>query len=242
MPILSDIHDASQAAPAGEVLDIIQIPAFPLPADRPDCSCCAHRKAGRREEGAVSLSGGDEEHSREGARKSETIACSSRSAGTSFGYQNLVVDMRGFPIMRALVRRSCTTSRTRCSALAAKASRPAARPSSRDHWPARPPRPGPTDSSWKCTQPVRRAVGSHDATDPRHRTRHHPRHPEDSRDPGSAIGWRTAFQGRPNGRVPQAERWLAEPPDRRPTSDGLESPSSTNSARNRCRDSSSRLS
>jgi 2-dehydro-3-deoxyphosphooctonate aldolase (KDO 8-P synthase) len=28
LPLLSDIHEASQAAPAGEVLDIIQIPAF----------------------------------------------------------------------------------------------------------------------------------------------------------------------------------------------------------------------
>lgn len=100
LPVLSDIHDASQAGPAGEVLDIIQIPAFLC--RQTDLIVAAVRtgkpvgvKKGQflsPEETKNILEKGDE-------LGSDKVFLTER--GTSFGYQNLVVDMRSFPMMRA---------------------------------------------------------------------------------------------------------------------------------------------
>jgi 2-dehydro-3-deoxyphosphooctonate aldolase (KDO 8-P synthase) len=99
LPLLSDIHEASQAAPAGEVLDIIQIPAFLC---RQTDLIVAAARTGR----AVNVKKGQflspEETKNildKGAEAgSERLFLTER--GSSFGYQNLVVDMRSFPIMR----------------------------------------------------------------------------------------------------------------------------------------------
>jgi 2-dehydro-3-deoxyphosphooctonate aldolase (KDO 8-P synthase) len=100
LPILSDIHDAAQAAPAGEVLDIIQIPAFLC---RQTDIIVAAARTGR----AVNVKKGQflsPEETRnildKGAEAgSDKVFLTER--GSSFGYQNLVVDMRSFPIMRS---------------------------------------------------------------------------------------------------------------------------------------------
>lgn len=42
--LLTDIHESYQADAAGKVVDVIQIPAFFVPADRPSCSCCKNRQ------------------------------------------------------------------------------------------------------------------------------------------------------------------------------------------------------
>lgn len=101
LPILTDIHDASQAAPAAKVCDVIQIPAFLC---RQTDLLIAAGKTGR----AVNIKKG-QFVSPWGMRNAvEKIASTGNEKiivterGASFGYQNLVVDMRSFPILRGL--------------------------------------------------------------------------------------------------------------------------------------------
>lgn len=100
LAILSDIHDASQAAAAGEVLDVIQIPAFLC---RQTDLIAAAARTGK----PVGVKKGQflsPEETKNILEKAEEVGNDRvflTERGTSFGYQNLVVDMRGFPIMRA---------------------------------------------------------------------------------------------------------------------------------------------
>jgi 2-dehydro-3-deoxyphosphooctonate aldolase (KDO 8-P synthase) len=101
VPILTDIHEPAQAAAAAEVVDIIQIPAFLC---RQTDLLVAAARTGR----AVNIKKGqflapdDVKH----AVAKVTDAGNSRvivtERGTSFGYHNLVVDMRAFPMIREL--------------------------------------------------------------------------------------------------------------------------------------------
>ena len=99
VPILTDIHDLSQAAPVAEVADVLQIPAF---LSRQTDLLIAAGKTGR----VVNLKKGQFLSPWEMANAVEKIAKTGNDRiflterGASFGYQNLVVDMRAFPIMR----------------------------------------------------------------------------------------------------------------------------------------------
>jgi 2-dehydro-3-deoxyphosphooctonate aldolase (KDO 8-P synthase) len=101
LPILSDIHEAAQAAPAAEVCDILQIPAF---LSRQTDLLEAAGRTGRivNVKKAQFLSPWDM------ANVAEKIAATGNTnimlteRGASFGYQNLVVDMRSFPILQKL--------------------------------------------------------------------------------------------------------------------------------------------
>ena len=101
VPILTDIHEPAQAAPVAEVADILQIPAF---LSRQTDLIAAAARTGR----AVNLKKGqflaplDMRHAiaKVTATGNDKIILTER--GYSFGYNNLVVDMRAFPIMRAL--------------------------------------------------------------------------------------------------------------------------------------------
>jgi 2-dehydro-3-deoxyphosphooctonate aldolase (KDO 8-P synthase) len=101
VPILSDIHDAAQAAPAAEVCDILQIPAF---LSRQTDLLEAAGKTGR----IVNVKKAQFLSPWEMANVAEKIAATGNSKiilterGASFGYQNLVVDMRSFPILQKL--------------------------------------------------------------------------------------------------------------------------------------------
>lgn len=97
--VVSDIHEASQAEPAAEVLDILQIPAFL-------CRQTDLLQAAARTGKCINVKKGQfmapsdmknvaEKISHEG---NENIILTER--GVSLGYHNLVVDMRSFPIMR----------------------------------------------------------------------------------------------------------------------------------------------
>jgi 2-dehydro-3-deoxyphosphooctonate aldolase (KDO 8-P synthase) len=101
LPILSDIHDASQAPPAAEVCDILQIPAF---LSRQTDLLEAAAKTGRivNVKKAQFLSPWDMGNVAEkiSAAGNDKIILTER--GASFGYQNLVVDMRSFPILQKL--------------------------------------------------------------------------------------------------------------------------------------------
>jgi 2-dehydro-3-deoxyphosphooctonate aldolase (KDO 8-P synthase) len=101
LPILTDIHDASQAAPASEVCDILQIPAF---LSRQTDLLEAAAKTGRivNVKKAQFLSPWDMSNVVEKLAASGNVKIILTERGASFGYQNLVVDMRSFPILQKL--------------------------------------------------------------------------------------------------------------------------------------------
>jgi 2-dehydro-3-deoxyphosphooctonate aldolase (KDO 8-P synthase) len=99
VPVLTDIHDSSQAAPAAEVVDILQIPAF---LARQTDLLLAAAKTGRvvNVKKAQFLSPWDMGNVAEkvASTGNERIILTER--GASFGYNNLVVDMRTFPVLQ----------------------------------------------------------------------------------------------------------------------------------------------
>ncbi len=101
VPILTDIHEPGQAAPVAVVADVLQIPAF---LSRQTDLIAAAADTGR----AVNLKKGqflapqDMRHAVAKATRNGNHAVMVTERGTSFGYHNLVVDMRAFPQLRAL--------------------------------------------------------------------------------------------------------------------------------------------
>jgi 2-dehydro-3-deoxyphosphooctonate aldolase (KDO 8-P synthase) len=99
LPILTDIHEASQAAPAAEVVDVLQIPAFL--SRQTDLLIAAGRtgKPVNVKKGQwmapEQMAGAVEKVRGSGSRE---VAVTER--GTFFGYGDLVVDMRSFARMR----------------------------------------------------------------------------------------------------------------------------------------------
>jgi 2-dehydro-3-deoxyphosphooctonate aldolase (KDO 8-P synthase) len=100
VPVISDIHSIEQIAPASEVLDILQIPAFLC---RQTDLLVAAAKSGRviNVKKGQFLAPWDMKNvaGKIAASGNENIILTER--GASFGYNNLVVDMRSFPVMRA---------------------------------------------------------------------------------------------------------------------------------------------
>ncbi|MFA7060328.1 MAG: 3-deoxy-8-phosphooctulonate synthase [Pedobacter sp.] len=100
LPVLSDIHSIEQITPAAEVLDVLQIPAFLC---RQTDLLIAAAKSGRviNVKKGQFLAPWDMKNvaGKLAASGNEDIILTER--GVSFGYNNLVVDMRSFPVMRA---------------------------------------------------------------------------------------------------------------------------------------------
>jgi 2-dehydro-3-deoxyphosphooctonate aldolase (KDO 8-P synthase) len=100
VPILTDIHEPSQAQAAADVADILQIPAFLC---RQTDLIVAAAKTGR----TVNIKKGqflapdDVKHAIAKVVDAGNPRVLITERGSSFGYHNLVVDMRSFPIMRA---------------------------------------------------------------------------------------------------------------------------------------------
>jgi 2-dehydro-3-deoxyphosphooctonate aldolase (KDO 8-P synthase) len=101
LPILSDIHELSQAEPASQVCDILQIPAF---LSRQTDLLVAAAKTGRivNVKKAQFLSPWDMANVVEKVAGTGNKNILLTERGASFGYQNLVVDMRSFPILQKL--------------------------------------------------------------------------------------------------------------------------------------------
>ena len=99
LPILTDIHDASQAGPAAEVADILQIPAF---LARQTDLLLAAAKTGRiiNVKKAQFLSPWNMGNVAEKIASSGNEKIIFTERGASFGYNNLVVDMRTFPVLQ----------------------------------------------------------------------------------------------------------------------------------------------
>ena len=101
VPILTDIHETDQAAPAAKVADVLQIPAF---LSRQTDLIVAAARTGRTvnvKKGQF-LAPNDMRHAVEKVRSTGNERVFLTERGFSFGYNNLVVDMRAFPMMRAL--------------------------------------------------------------------------------------------------------------------------------------------
>ncbi|MCP8687071.1 3-deoxy-8-phosphooctulonate synthase [Marinobacterium sedimentorum] len=99
VPLITDIHEPDQAAPAAEVCDIIQLPAF-LSRQTDLVSAMAKTKAAINIKKAQFLAPHEMKHilhKCEEAGNDQLILC---ERGSSFGYNNLVVDMLGFTIMK----------------------------------------------------------------------------------------------------------------------------------------------
>jgi 2-dehydro-3-deoxyphosphooctonate aldolase (KDO 8-P synthase) len=99
LPLLSDIHEPWQAEPAARVLDVLQIPAF---LSRQTDLLTAAARTGRpiNVKKGQFLAPDDIERVVEKCRAAGNDKVLLCERGTSFGYHNLVVDMRSFPMMR----------------------------------------------------------------------------------------------------------------------------------------------
>jgi 2-dehydro-3-deoxyphosphooctonate aldolase (KDO 8-P synthase) len=100
VPLLTDIHEPEQAAPAAEVVDILQIPAF---LARQTDLLRAAAGTGRivNIKKAQFMAPDDIRHAVAKVTDAGNPRVVVTERGTSFGYHNLVVDMRAFPQMRA---------------------------------------------------------------------------------------------------------------------------------------------
>ncbi len=101
VPVLTDIHEAWQAEPAAAVADVLQIPAF---LSRQTDLIVAAARTGR----VVNIKKGqflaplDMRHAIEKVRAAGNSGVFVTERGFTFGYNNLVVDMRAFPMLRGL--------------------------------------------------------------------------------------------------------------------------------------------
>jgi 2-dehydro-3-deoxyphosphooctonate aldolase (KDO 8-P synthase) len=99
LPVLTDVHDVSQIAAVAEVADVLQIPAF---LSRQTDLVMEAARSGR----AVNIKKGQflaPLDARNIVDKARAVGCEKvmlTERGVSFGYNNLVVDMRSFPIMK----------------------------------------------------------------------------------------------------------------------------------------------
>ena len=100
VPVISDIHDPSQAAEAAEVLDILQIPAFLCRQTDILSAASATGKPISLKKGQF-VSPWDMENAVRKIRGSGESDVMLVERGASFGYNNLVVDMRSLPVMRS---------------------------------------------------------------------------------------------------------------------------------------------
>jgi 2-dehydro-3-deoxyphosphooctonate aldolase (KDO 8-P synthase) len=101
LPILTDIHEPAQAAPAAAVADVLQIPAFL--SRQTDLLAAAARtgKVVNIKKGQF-LSPADMRYAVDKVASAGNRSILVTERGVSFGYNNLVVDMRAFPMLRAL--------------------------------------------------------------------------------------------------------------------------------------------
>jgi 2-dehydro-3-deoxyphosphooctonate aldolase (KDO 8-P synthase) len=101
LPVLTDIHEAAQAAAVAEVADVLQIPAFLSRQTDLLVAAAITGKVVNIKKGQF-LAPNDMRHAIAkitGAGGSRVLVT---ERGVSFGYNNLVVDMRAFPMLRAL--------------------------------------------------------------------------------------------------------------------------------------------
>lgn len=103
LKLLTDIHEAWQAAPTGEVVDVIQIPAFLC---RQTDLLCAAARTGRTVniKKAQFLSGAEMRYPYEKAMQAGALEVWLTERGNCFGYNNLVVDFRNITYLTEIAQ------------------------------------------------------------------------------------------------------------------------------------------
>ena len=101
VPIMTDVHEPHQAAPAAEVADILQLPAF-LSRQTDLVIAVASTNRAINVKKAQFLAPSEMQHIAEKCSQAGNDKVMICERGTSFGYNNLVVDMLSFPIIKAL--------------------------------------------------------------------------------------------------------------------------------------------
>lgn len=122
LPLLTDIHESSQAAPAGEVVDVLQIPAFLC---RQTDLLLAAVETGKTVniKKAQFLSGADMKYPVEKCMEAGAKEVWLTERGNMYGYNNLAVDFRNIADMKQIVPRvimDCTHSVQRPGAAGGK--------------------------------------------------------------------------------------------------------------------------
>lgn len=100
LPVLTDVHESAQTGPVATVCDVLQIPAFLSRQTDLLLAAAATGRAVNVKKGQF-LSPHEMEHVTAKLRAGGAVEIWQTERGTTFGYQNLVVDMRSFAIMRA---------------------------------------------------------------------------------------------------------------------------------------------
>src|SRR5919205_2597454 len=100
LPVLTDVHDVAQVEEAARVADVLQIPAFLCRQTDLIVAACATGRAVNVKKGQF-LAPQDARNIVDKARAAGCRRLLLTERGYTFGYNNLVVDMRSFPIMRS---------------------------------------------------------------------------------------------------------------------------------------------
>ncbi len=99
VPVLTDVHEAADVPAVAEAVDVVQIPAFLCRQTDLLVAAGKHAKAINIKKGQV-VSPWDMQHAVEKVRQAGNNNIFLTERGSSFGYNNLVVDMRSLAIMR----------------------------------------------------------------------------------------------------------------------------------------------
>ena len=99
VPLMTDVHEASQCAWAAEVVDVLQIPAFLCRQTDLLVAAGATGRPVNIKKGQF-LAAGDLRYARDKTGAPDRVLLTER--GTTFGYRDLVVDLRNLGIMRGI--------------------------------------------------------------------------------------------------------------------------------------------
>jgi 2-dehydro-3-deoxyphosphooctonate aldolase (KDO 8-P synthase) len=99
LPVLTDVHEPQPAERAAEVADVLQVPAF-LCRQTDLLLACGRTRAAVNVKKGQFMAPEDMANVVDKVRSTGNSRVTLTERGTSFGYHNLVVDMRAFPVMR----------------------------------------------------------------------------------------------------------------------------------------------
>ena len=155
VPVLTDVHEDTPLAEVAAVVDVLQTPAFLCRQTNFIVSTASQGKPVNIKKGQF-LSPWEMQNVVDKARSTGNEHIMVCERGFSFGYNNLVADMRSLASCATPAARWCSTPRTRCSCPAGRASPPAASASSSRCWRARRSPPASPGCSWRRTRGPRR--------------------------------------------------------------------------------------
>ncbi len=100
LPVITDVHETWQVEPVSKVVDVLQVPAF-LCRQTDLLLACGQSGAAVNVKKGQFVAPEDMRHAVEKVRSTGNNRATVTERGSSFGYHNLVVDMRSFPVLRS---------------------------------------------------------------------------------------------------------------------------------------------